>query len=282
MDKRKRWIWIDFIQHFFSGRLLVFCVFQFSILHYYTDSVKQYAVAAEYPTAAWILPFMGQNVYFRFMYGISTIYFYSDVPFMQRHEMYVLMRQGRRRWVSMKLLRIWISALTLAASEFLLSILVLVPNLEWTSGWGKLYHSLALTDAGAAHQVRLFFSYELINENSALTTVLLLFAVLCIAAGLTGTVMFAVSLCAGRTAAILVGTLLAVLTVVFENLYLWQAWIGFVSPFSWIDLLLLYGRVCGTAPTFPMVCAGTAALGLLSWMISCRAVESRDLGRCAE
>lgn len=131
------------------------CVFQLTILHYYVNSVKQYAAAAGYPAAPWILPFMGQNVYFQFVYGISAVYFYSNVPFLQRYEMYVLMRQGRMRWVSAKLIRIWISAVMLAAVTVTLSILPLVPHLEWTFQWGKVYHTLALT--GDAYHVKLFF-----------------------------------------------------------------------------------------------------------------------------
>lgn len=87
-----------------------------------------------------------------------------------------------------------------------------------------------------------------------MTTVLLLFMILWIAAGLTGTVLFTLSVCVGRTAALFVGSFLAVLSVVFANLYLWQAWIGFLSPFSWLDLLLLYGKVSRPAPTFAVAC----------------------------
>ena len=63
MNKIK-YVWEDFISNFLSRRLLVFCVFQFYILHYYIHSVKQFSVAADYPASPWILPFAGQNVYF--------------------------------------------------------------------------------------------------------------------------------------------------------------------------------------------------------------------------
>lgn len=270
-------IWKDVIHNFFSRRLLVFCVFQFTILHYYVNSVKQYAIAAGYPAAPWILPFMGQNAYFRFVYGISVVYFYSNVPFMQRYEMYVLMRQGRIQWASAKLLRIWISAIMLAAVTFILSILPLIPHLEWTFQWGKLYHTLALTDAGAMHHVKLFFSYDLISGNNALITVLLSFTVLCIVTGLMGTVLFTLSVCAGRTAAVLSGTFFAVLSVVFENLYIWQEWIGFISPFSWLDLLLLYGKLCRPAPSFAVICIMAVVLDVVLCMLSLKGIQTKDL-----
>ncbi len=274
---RIRYAWKGFIHNFFSGRLLVFCVFQFSILHYYVDSVRRYAAVADYPAAPWILPFMGQNVYFQFVYGISVIYFYSNVPFMQRHEMYVLMRLGKVRWAFMKLFRVWLSAVMLVMVEFILSILPLVPHLEWTFQWGKLYHSLALTDAGISCNVRLFFPYEMLHANNAMTTMLLFLVVLCLVTGLTGTLMFALSVCFGRTAAIMAGTFSVVLAVVFENLRLWQAWIGFLSPFSWLNLLLLYGKTGKTAPSFPVICAAAVIFIMIAGAFSIKAVQGKDL-----
>ncbi len=91
MDKIK-WIWNDTLHHFFSRRLLVFSIFQFGILHYYISPVKQYSILADYPAAPWILPFLGHSIYFPFVFGISVVYFYSDIPFMQRHEMNVMLR----------------------------------------------------------------------------------------------------------------------------------------------------------------------------------------------
>lgn len=274
---RIRYTGRDFVHNFFSGRLLVFCVFQFSILHYYTDSVRQYAIAADYPAAPWILPFMGQNVYFQFVYGISVIYFYSNIPFMQRFEMYALMRQGKGRWAFAKLIRIWLSAVMLVAVEFVLSILPLVPRLEWTFQWGKLYHSLALTDAGAACNVRVLFPYGLLNANNALITVLMLFIVLCLATGLTGTLMFALSIYFGRTAAIMAGTFFVVLSVVFENLHLWKAWVSFISPFSWMDLLLLYGKGYKAAPSFSVVCMEAVVVMMIAGALSVKAIKTKDL-----
>ena len=48
MNKTKH-VWQDFVNNFFSRRLLFFCVFQFYILHYYINSVKRFSVAADYP-----------------------------------------------------------------------------------------------------------------------------------------------------------------------------------------------------------------------------------------
>lgn len=276
MNKIK-YVWEDFISNFLSRRLLVFCVFQFYILHYYIHSVKQFSVAADYPASPWILPFAGQNVFFLFVYGISVIYFYSNIPFMQRNEMYVLIRQGRKRWIHIKILRIWLSAVLLSVIELILSILPLFPCLEWSTEWGKLYNSLAMTNAGLEYNVKLSFSYELISEHNPLITMLIFGTILCISTGLIGMIMFAVSICMNRTGAVLIGTFFSILPVVFANLHLYQQWISFISPFSWLNLLLLYGKVCKNAPSFLMVIIMTVILSFVLSYISLKRIYLKDL-----
>ncbi len=270
-------IWNDVTNNFFSKRLAVFCIFQFSILHYYISTVKHFSMIADYPAAPWILPFIGQNVYCLFAYGISIVYFYSNTPFMQKHEMYVLMRQGRSRWVFAKTLRIFLSAVMLSIIEFALSVLILLPRIELTAKWGKLYNSLAMTNAGTNYGVKMFFSYEIINENSAIRTFLIFWTVLCAVTGLIGMIMFALSIYINRTTAVVAGTFFSVLPVVFANLYLSKEWIGFLSPLSWLNLLLLYGKVCRKSPSFSQIMSAMAILIPVLSVASWKGMQSKDL-----
>ena len=270
-------IWNDIVNNFFSKRLLVFCIFQFSILHYYISTVKHFSIMADYPATPWILPFIGQNVYCLFVYGISVVYFYSNIPFMQKHEMYVLMRQGRNRWVFTKTLRICLSAVMLSIIEFALSVLILLPRVELTAKWGKLYNSLAMTSAGTGYGVKLFFSYEIINENSAIRTLLIFWTVLFVVTALIGMLMFVLSIYINRTAAVVAGTFFSVLPVVFANLYLYKEWIGFISPLSWLNLLLLYGKICKKSPSFLQIIIVTAILIPILSVVSLKGMQSKDL-----
>ena len=276
MSKRKC-LWKDIWNNFFSKRLLVFCIFQFTVLHYYIHPIKRFSILAEYPAAPWIFPFLGQNIYFLFVYGISVIYFYSNVPFMQSNQLYVLVRQGRVRWTVSKLTRIWLSAFLLAMVEFLLSLLPLLPRVEWVLEWGKLYYSLALTNAMTEYELNFYFSYDLINANTAIMTMLIVLLLLSLITGMVGTVMFAISILLNRTAAILVGTILAVLTVVLENMYHYYEWLVFLSPFSWVDLLLLYQKTRKMAPSLAAVTLITVVTGVIFSVITIRRMKKIDL-----
>lgn len=270
-------IWNDAVNNFFSKRLLVFCIFQYSILHYYISTVKHFSIMADYPATPWILPFIGQNVYCLFVYGISVVYFYSNIPFMQKHEMYVLMRQGRKRWIFTKILRTCLSAIMLSIIEFALSVLILLPRIELDAKWGKLYNSLAMTSAGTDYGVKIFFPYEIINENSAIRTLLIFWTVLFVVTGLIGMIMFVLSIYINRTAAVVSGTFFSVLPVVFANLYLHKEWIGFISPLSWLDLLLLYGKMCKKHPSFLQIIIVTVILIPILSIASLKGMQLKDL-----
>lgn len=275
MDKA-RYIWRDFTNNFFSKRFLIFCIFQFTILHYYGDSVIACAASLRHPAAPWILPFMGQSVYFQCVYGISVVCFYSNIPFTQRCELYTIIRQGRTRWTLIKLLRIWLSALVLVLTEFVLSVVTLIPYLEWNLEWGKLYHTLAVSNGIFADKLRLFFPYELICENSALASALEQFlAALCVT-GVCGTLMFALSIGPGRTAAILMGSFFAVLSVAIANLSASYQWIAFVSMFSWLDMLL-YDRLCRRLRSYPIWIAVSVLIIVAAIFFSLKTMQTKDI-----
>lgn len=241
-------VWRDFVNNFFSKRLLVFAIFQITILHYYVYPVKQISAAFNYPATPWILPFLGSNVYFIFIYGVSVVYFYSNVPFMQRHELYGIVRMGRGKWFAGKMIQIWLSAIFLAALEWGFSILLLFPRIEWIGGWGKLFYSLSLTEAGT--QIPMIFSYGIIQGNTPAKVLALFLGEMVFVTGLVGSVMFAVGVWLNRTVSALIGTAFSVLAIVYANIGVWQGWIGYISIFSWLDVLLLMGKETGLSPTY--------------------------------
>ena len=269
--------WLDFINHFLNQRLLVFIIFQLTILHIYINSVRRFVRIADYPASPWILPFVCADVYFLLIYGISVVYVYSNTPFTQRSQMYVLMRQGKMEWVLTKIVRIWLTAFFLIMIEVCLSIFLLLPRIEWTKEWGKIYYSLALTNAADDYGVLLNFSYEMINLGSPIKIMGISLLVMFVVTGLIGTVMFAISLAINRLTAAFVGTVLAIFTVVLQNVYYMAGWFSYLCPFSWINILTLYGEKYSRAPSLAIVLAAGLGLTLVLIFISCMVMRKKNL-----
>lgn len=240
MNKLK-YILRDFWSYFYSSRLLLFILFQVTIIHFYSRNIIRFVEAANYPVSMWTLPFLFQNVYMQFIYGISVVYFFSTVPFFQQSQMYAILRQGRTEWMICKCFRIILSSVALVITELLCSIIVLVPDIELTQDWGKVLYSLSMTTAVDEYRIKIPIPYEMINNYSAIEAMLLLIFLLFEVTLMMGFVMFTVSIILSRIAAVITGTVIAIFSVIVANIYYQLKEITFFSPFSWLDILLLDG-----------------------------------------
>lgn len=236
-----RYILRDFWSYFYSSRLLLFILFQINIIHFYSRNIIQFVEAANYPISIWTLPFLFQNVYMQFIYGISVVYFFSTVPFLQQNQMYTILRQGRTEWIIGKCFRIILTSFALSITELLCSIIILIPNIELTQDWGKALYSLSMTTATADYNIKVPIPYEMINNYSAIEAILLVILLLLVVTLMMGFIMFAVSILFSRAAAVIVGTTIAIFPIIVANIYYQMKEITFFSPFSWLDILLLDG-----------------------------------------
>lgn len=273
MNKLK-YVLRDFLYYFYSSRLLLFVLFQMAIIHFYARNIIQFVEAANYSISLWLLPFLFQNVYMQFIYGISVVYFFSTVPFFQQSQMYAILRQGRTEWIICKCFRIILTSFALAITEFLCSIMVLLPNVELNQDWGKVLYSLSMTTAVDEYNIKIPIPYEIINKYSAieaiLTTIFLLFGVTLI----TGFIMFTVSMLFSRVAAVITGTVIAIFPIVVANIYYQMNEITFFSPFSWLDILLLDGTK-GKGKMHPFV--WQISIIILVVMIGCTYILYRKI-----
>lgn len=231
----------DFGSYFASSRLLLFVLFQSTIIHFYSRNVIQFVEAANYPISLWTLPFLFQNVYMQFVYGISVVYFFSTVPFFQKNQMYAILRQGRTEWIICKCFRVVLSSFALAVTELLCSIIVLLPNVEMNWDWGKVLYSLSMTTAIDEYGIKIPIPYEIINNYSVMEAMLLVIFLLFGVTLMVGGIMFTVSMLFSRISAVVVGTVIAIFPIVVANVYYQLNAITFFSPFSWLDILLLDG-----------------------------------------
>lgn len=254
----------DFWFYFASSRLLLFVLFQLTIIHFYSRNVIQFVEAVNYPITLWILPFLFQNVYMQFVYGISVVYFFSTVPFFQKNQLYAILRQGRTEWIICKYLRIVLSSFALVVTELLCSIIVLLPKVELNWDWGKVLYSLSMTTAIDEYGIKIPIPYEIINNYSTTEAMLLVIFLMFGVTLMVGGIMFAVSMLFSRISAVIVGTVIAIFPIVVANIYYQLNEITFFSPFSWLDILLIDGTRGGIYPVL-----GQIVTVMLVVVISC-------------
>ena len=97
---------------------------------------------------------------------LGVVYMFSDVPFMQHYYMYQIVRIGRKRWAIGQIVSIIFQSLFLMFFHLSVSILWIIRHCEWKLEWGKLLHTVALTNASAHYGFLFEVPYSAIQKYS--------------------------------------------------------------------------------------------------------------------
>lgn len=231
----------------FRMRTGVFLLLQTFILYLYLKPLLRFSKAAHYPASPWSFPFLISNLYFLFLFMIGIVYFFSDVPFMQYQNMYQVIRVGRKKWAIAEILSIAAQAVLIMLYQFLASVCLLVGHLELTADWGKLLHTAALTNAGSQYGFLFGFRYDAMQASSPVCLTFIALGIGSLLLLLIGLVMFAVSLCINRGAAVAVAIMMVVQIYFVENTHPYLALaMSKIAPVSWMRVAYIgmkkYGK----------------------------------------
>lgn len=227
-----------YFNRFFSTRTLILVILYAFVLHIFLSPVKSFTSAVQHRTSPWYFPFMLSNVYFLLLVSTGAIYFFSNVPFMNDLEMYYLIRTGRLRWGISQIFYIILSSFSIISILMLLSLLILMPDINLSFEWGKVIHTLSLTDAGT--QFKMLFSVDYYTQNlySPLQLYVITFLIGGLGISFIGLIMFTISLYFSRIAAIGTVMIFAVLPPIVENSHLiYQQFFSYLSPLSWMRIV---------------------------------------------
>ena len=187
-------------------------------------------------TKEWITPWMAphffDNKYFVTFYGFIVCYLFSDVPFMNRSELYFVMRKGRRIWCMEKIFAIIMQAFSFSALTILASVLVFVPMLHFEAGWGKIIHTLAYSGNLLEYNIIGNPSPVILSKYTPLQAMLVCFILVGLVSSMIGLLMFVISLYGSRIAAVSVSVILTGMNL-SEGMFITSSWLPYVTPFNW-------------------------------------------------
>lgn len=177
-----------------------------------------------------VLPFLQNSDFFLKMILLCVVYFYSDAPFMERGQLFDLIRLGKARWGRRNLSYIMGSALILSVLIAALSILEVLSVGNFSASWDAVYKTLALT--GGNSRMSFAIDYQIMTAYSPILLMLLLVVVDWLVFALFGMVMYALSLMGYRTGAAAAAVLLTFLPSMDEML---PRSLVYFSPASWMN-----------------------------------------------
>lgn len=184
----------------------------------------------------WITPWMAPHIFnnrsFTLYFGFIVCYMYSDVPFMNRTELYKLLREGRLVWCMEKIASIILQAFFMTILTFLASVLVFIPRITFEMDWGKIIYTMAFSNNIYDYNIYGKSSPEILNKYSPVQAMVICFLLVWLATTLTGLFMFAVSLYLNRIFSVSLAVIWVGLQVAIDN-GLNYLFLTYVTPFYW-------------------------------------------------
>ncbi len=161
-----------------------------------------------------IFPFLSSDPVKQLILLSGVVFLFSDAPFINKCQPYVIIRSKRSSWVLGQILYIIMASAIYYLILMCASILILLPNTTFaTDGWGKIINTLAQTNAGAQIHLQFGVSEKITAFYSPFTAFGLSFLLNCSIASFLGLLMFVINLKFNRMIGLIVGA-----TVLFFDL----------------------------------------------------------------
>lgn len=206
------------------------------IYHIFLSPVKDFSTSVHYPVSPWIFPFLISDIYFVILFMAAVVYYFSDVPFMKEWTMYQVIRTGRVKWACGQIGSIIFSSFAFILIAIFETILILLPDITLSEGWGKILYTLSMTNAAGEYRIPFGVSYDIINKFEPIQAIGISILMGGLVIMFIGLLMFTLSLYISRLWANIVAMLFVILPIVIENIGDVVPWLVYCSPISWMRI----------------------------------------------
>lgn len=171
--------------------------------------VSSFASRMDMNTNPVYFPFYSSDIIKQLILLAGIIFLFSNVPFINKNQPYVIIRSKRLFWVLGQILYIIMASGIYYITLIGASIIVLLPNITFaTDGWGKIINTLAQTNTGELIKLQFGISEKIVTSYSPFQALGLSFLLNWGMASFMGLLMFAFSLKFNRKIGLFAGSML--------------------------------------------------------------------------
>ena len=216
-------------QRMYSIRFLTFiimlCFFMDLFLSAYRENVGRLGEQAN----ILILPFLQTSKSFLKFAFLGVVYFYSNVPFMEKSELFYISRLGKIRWSFRNIYYIVVSAWTISIIFLIISVLEVGIVSRVSNVWGSVIKTLSLANVPL---LNFQIPYPILQEYKPFQLLLIIMLLNWFVIMFFGLFMYVISLYGKRILACIISVLIVFMPsidILLGNILLYY------SPLSWID-----------------------------------------------
>ena len=278
MDKLKILFYsLELTKHkLLSSRFRSLCLIYAGFVWVNMSSIRSFIEATNCPVSIYIYPIMLIHIKFRTIISFCCVYLFSDVPFLQYSKMYSLIRMGRIKWALAQILSIFETAFLFCLYMCIVPVVLCIPNVEFTGEWGKIIHTLSLTNMSQVYAINIYVPYEVLVRLKPMEAMFLAVGLSTLLISFFGVFMFALSLVFKRNIAIVAASVVIGWSFAVYNIY---KLLFPYAPVLWLDISqigqLFYGMK--RFPDLRYILLSFLLMISVSALAAMWAIRSRDL-----
>jgi len=140
-------------------RIWIAAILLLILTHKYTKDYAVFCANMNIKMSPYIFPFIYSAKYIKILFFAPLLMIFCDAPFVDHSQPYIIYRSGRMSWSIGQIVYIVITSAMYFAFLMLISNLFILKYVDFSiSGWGKVFGTLANTDAYMVMGLRSYIS----------------------------------------------------------------------------------------------------------------------------
>lgn len=256
-----------------NPRIYVLLILMIMFSWHYVSPYVSAAKTLGYRVTPWIFPHMVNYFNLQRFIMLGLILLFCDAPFMDNTQPYVIIRSKKTTWAIGQIIYIALATAIYLITLICLTLIILLPTMYFSAGWGKILTTLANSNAGSKFGLD-YISYSIVSSFSPIQAMILSLILEWLVGILLGLVMFATNMYFKRG----VGAIVAIAIVMFDTFVgFGSVYVSKLSPVSFPRLGIIDSSGISSKPSPGYICAFfIISIAVLIFM-SVRSIKRKSL-----
>ena len=159
-------------------------------IYEFTSPLKTMAAYYSLPVNGFSAAFIMVETNTVFIIFIGVFIMFSDLPFKDNQQMFLISRSGKRVWIFSQVMYVVLVSIMYATFIFICFCVVLFPNLGFdTESWGKIIKTIAATNAAQVFELRFSVPQSVLSDFSPIDGFIYTFATVLIISVVLGLIV---------------------------------------------------------------------------------------------
>lgn len=208
---------IQFKREAIQTRIAVLFIIIAIFIYSYLQPVVLFSKAVNIPITPWAFPHLINDFVCQLVFMSGAIFLFCTAPFRGENYSYLIYRTGKISWQIGNIVYIILLAIIYVAFIKGISIISLLPNISFADEWGKIWGTLAQTDAITQYSIPFMVYHYMIGMFSPLNATLISFFLETACIIWIGLVMYFFNSSCQKPVGTFLGTFFVFLDVVISN-----------------------------------------------------------------